>query len=138
MTVSKLSLSPSTYSLRRRLEMAIKHITTTSTRLLYLVLYTGFLIFGLSIALILYYLARYFGSGIGVNGFTSIIVSVWFLGGLTTLILSILGIYLANIMAETKRRPYTVVRRVHRAGASPANPVQAANPPSCTGAAREP
>jgi putative glycosyltransferase len=117
-TVSKLSLSPSTYSLRRRLEMAIKHITTTSARLLYLVLYTGLLIFGLSIALILYYLARYFASGIGVNGFTSIIVSVWFLGGLITLILGILGIYMAGIMAETKRRPYIIIRRVYRSSAT--------------------
>jgi putative glycosyltransferase len=118
MTVSKLSLSPSTYSLQRRIEMAIRHITTTSTRLLYLVLYTGFLIFGLSIALILYYLARYFTSGIGVGGFTSIIISIWFLGGLITLILGILGIYMAGIMAETKRRPYTVIRRVYRSTAA--------------------
>lgn len=134
-TVSKLSLSPSTYSLRKRVEMAIKHVTTTSTRLLYLVLYTGLLIFGLSIGLILFYLARYFTSGIGVNGFTSIIVSIWFLGGLTILILGILGIYLANIMAETKRRPFTVVRRVHRTAPS-ANAVQAADPRSHAGTAR--
>ena len=84
-------------------------------RLLYLVLYAGLLIFGLSIGVILYYLGRYFTSGIGVDGFTSQIVSIWFLGGLITLILGILGIYLANIMAETKRRPYTIVRRIHRA-----------------------
>jgi putative glycosyltransferase len=113
-TVSKLSLSPSTYSLQRRIEMAIKHITTTSSRLLYLIFYAGLLIFGLSIAIILYFLGRYFASGIGVNGFTSIIVSIWFLGGLITLILGILGIYVANILAETKRRPYTIVRQVWR------------------------
>jgi len=117
-TVEKLSLSPSTYSVRQRTEMAIKHITTTSTRLLYLVLYTGLLIFGLSIAVILYYLARYFTSGIGVDGFTSEIVSIWFLGGLITLILGILGIYIAGIMAETKRRPYIIIRRVYRSSAT--------------------
>jgi putative glycosyltransferase len=117
MTVTKLSLSPSTYSLQRRVEMAIKHITTTSTRLLYLVLYTGLLIFGLSIAVIFYYLARYFTSGIGVDGFTSEIVSIWFLGGLITLILGILGIYMSGIMAETRRRPYIIIRRVYRSPA---------------------
>jgi putative glycosyltransferase len=116
--VNKLSRSPSTYSLRQRIEMAVKHVTTTSTRLLYLVLYVGLLIFGLSIAVILYYLGRYFRSGIGVDGFTSQIVSIWFLGGLITLILGILGIYIANIMAETKRRPYTIVRRIHRANSA--------------------
>jgi putative glycosyltransferase len=116
--VNKLSLSPSTYSLRQRVEMAVKHVTTTSTKLLYLVLYAGLLIFGLSIAVVLYYIGRYFTSGIGVDGFTSQIVSIWFLGGLITLILGILGIYIANIMAETKRRPYTIVRRIHRANAA--------------------
>lgn len=114
-TVKKLSLSPSTYSLRSRIELAVKHVTTTSTRLLYLVLYTGILIFGLSGVLILFYLVRYFTSGIGVDGFTSLVISIWFLGGLITLILGILGIYIANIMAETKRRPYTLIRRIYKA-----------------------
>jgi putative glycosyltransferase len=116
--VRKLSLSPSTYSLHKRIELAVKHITTTSTRLLYLVLYAGLLIFGISVAMILYYLGRYFTSGVGVDGFTSQIVSIWFLGGLITLILGILSIYIANIMAETKRRPYTIVRRIHRTTAA--------------------
>jgi putative glycosyltransferase len=116
--VKKLSLSPSTYSLRSRIELAVKHVTTTSTRLLYFVLYTGILIFGFSGILILFYLMRYFTSGIGVGGFTSLIISIWFLGGLITFILGILGIYIANIMAETKRRPYTVVRRIYRVNAA--------------------
>jgi putative glycosyltransferase len=70
----------------------------------------------------LYFLGRYSFWGVGVDGFTSVIVSIWFLGGLTTLILGILGIYIANIMAETKRRPYTIVRRVHRADSLAAAP----------------
>jgi putative glycosyltransferase len=113
--LDKLSLSPSDYSVRHRMELAIRHITTTSTRLLYLVFYTGVLIFGVSVAVILFILSRYFFYGIAVGGFTSVMVSIWFLGGLITLILGILGIYLAIIQAETKRRPYTIVRRVHRA-----------------------
>lgn len=117
-TVKKLSLSPSTYSLRDRVELAVKHVTTTSTRLLYYVLYTGILIFGISNALVLFYLGRYLTSGTGVDGFTSLIISVWFLGGLITLILGILGIYIANIMSETKRRPYTLVRRIYKADAA--------------------
>jgi putative glycosyltransferase len=112
--VKKLSLSPSTYSLRQRVEMAVKHVTTTSTKLLYLVLYLGIVIFGLSVSVILFYLGRYFTAGIGVDGFTSQIVSIWFLGGLITLILGIISIFIANIMAETKRRPYTTVRRIYR------------------------
>jgi putative glycosyltransferase len=40
---------------------------------------------------------------------------------LTTLILGVLGIYVANIISETKRRPYTVVRQVHRASVAGSN-----------------
>jgi putative glycosyltransferase len=115
LTVRKLSLSSSTYSLRMRTEMAVKYLTTTSTRLLYLILYAGVAIFALSLLTIVYFISRYLMSGIGVDGFTSLIVSIWFFGGLTTFILGVLGIYVANILSETKRRPYTVVRQVHRA-----------------------
>ncbi len=113
-TLEKLSLSPTSYKLGHRVRMAVRDITTTSSRLLYLIFYVGVSIFCLSVAVILYFLGRYFTSGIGVDGFTSEIVSIWFLGGLITLILGILGIYIANILAETKRRPYTIVRRVYR------------------------
>ena len=113
--VRKLSHSPSTYSLRTRIEMAVRYLTTTSTKLLYLILYAGVAIFVLSSLTIVYYVVRYFLSGIGVSGYTSLIVSIWFFGGLTTLILGVLGIYVANIISETKVRPYTVVRAVHRA-----------------------
>jgi putative glycosyltransferase len=112
--LEKLSLSPTSYTFRRRVEMAIRDITTTSTKLLFIIFYIGLSIFGLSITVILFFLGRYFTSGIGVDGFTSEIVSIWFLGGLITLILGILGIFIANILSETKRRPYTIVRRVYR------------------------
>jgi putative glycosyltransferase len=113
--VKKLSHSPTTYSARMRIEMAVKYLTTTSTKLLYFTLYAGMTIFLVSLLTILYYISRYLLSGIGVSGYTSLIVSIWFFGGLTTLILGILGIYVANIISEAKRRPYTVVRAVHRA-----------------------
>jgi putative glycosyltransferase len=111
----KLSSSRTSYSVRRRFEMAIKYLTVTSTKLLHLIMYAGIAIFSLSLLVILYYLVRYFTHGIGPNGYTSLIVSIWFFGGLTTLILGVIGLYIANILSETKRRPYTVVRQVHRA-----------------------
>jgi len=112
--VSKLSTSSTTYSFRMRLEMAVKHLTTTSSRLLYYVMYGGIAIFMMSLLAILYIVARYFTSGIGVSGFASLIVSIWFFGGLTILILGIIGIYVADILIETKRRPYTVIRQIYR------------------------
>lgn len=115
--VSKLSTSPTTYSFRMRIEMAIKHLTTTSSRLLYYVMYGGVAIFMLSLLTILYYLVRYFTSGIGVSGYASLIISIWFFGGVTVLVLGVIGIYVADILSEVKQRPYTIVREVHRTGA---------------------
>jgi putative glycosyltransferase len=112
--ITKLSLSPTTYSLSKRLALAVRHVTTTSTRLLHLVFYLGLGICSLSALTAAFFVARYLSSGVGVDGWTSIFVSVWFFGGVTVLILGILGLYIANILAETKQRPYTVIRAIHR------------------------
>jgi putative glycosyltransferase len=117
--IRKLAHSPSTYSFLMRVEMAIRHLTTTSTKLLYFIFYAGLGISALSALVSVYYVVRYFLSGVGVGGYTSLIVSIWFFGGLTTLILGVLGIHIANVLSETKRRPYTVVRRVYRAPDTP-------------------
>ncbi len=117
------------YSLRKRITLFVKHITTTSTRLLYLIFFTGLALSSLAAAVILFYLFRHFFQGINVSGFTSLIVSIWFFGGLITLILGILGLYIANILMETKQRPYTIVRRVYgpdKQAAAPAENVIAA------------
>uniref|UniRef100_A0A6M3XDH8 Putative glycosyltransferase n=1 Tax=viral metagenome TaxID=1070528 RepID=A0A6M3XDH8_9ZZZZ len=114
LTVQKLALSPTTYSVARRVEMLVKYVTTTSTKLLYMILYMGFATAFLSVAGVLYILARYLWTGVATDGWTSLIVAVCFFGGLTILILGIIGIYIANIFSETKRRPYAVVRRIHR------------------------
>jgi putative glycosyltransferase len=112
--VDKLALSPTTYSLGRRIRMAVQQITTTSTRLLYLVFYGGLAISGFAGLMILYFLVRYFTHGIGLEGWTSVFISVWFFGGLVVLVLGILGIYLAAMLEEVKQRPYTHLRRLHR------------------------
>ena len=43
-------------------------------------------------------------------------VSVWFLGGLIILFLGVIGTYIAKNLIETKNRPLTIVRAVHRQG----------------------
>jgi putative glycosyltransferase len=114
--IEKLSLSPTNYSFQQKMGMAVKHVTTTSTAILYMILYFGAFICCFSAAIIAYFLLRYLYHGVGVDGFTSIIVSVWFFGGITVLILGIIGIYIANILSEVKPRPYTHIRSIHRVG----------------------
>ena len=114
MSVEKLALSPTTYSFGRRLKVAVQQITTTSTRILYLVFYTGLGISGLALITMIIFSLRYLSHGIGLDGWTSLFLSVWFFGGLIVLILGIVGIYLAAILEEVKQRPYTHLRRLHR------------------------
>lgn len=111
--VRKLSRSPTTYSLRRRSELAIKYLTANSTKLLYVILAAGLLLASASALAMVYLVGRYLVGGIGVSGWTSLIVSIWFFGGCTILILGIQGIYIANILVETKPRPYSVIRQIY-------------------------
>ena len=111
--VDKLDISPTTYTLGRRIRTAVEQITTTSTRLLYLVFYGGLAISSFAALMVIFYAVRYLSHGIGMDGWTSIFLSVWFFGGLIVLALGILGIYLAAILQEVKPRPYTHLRRVH-------------------------
>ncbi|MGE7470874.1 glycosyltransferase family 2 protein [Bosea sp. NPDC003192] len=113
-SVKKLALSPTTYSIAQRTNMLVRYVTTTSTKLLYIILYTGCGIAGLSALAVFFTIGRYLWTGVAADGWSSIIVAICFFGGLTTLILGIIGIYVANIFSETKRRPYVIVRQVHR------------------------
>ncbi len=46
-------------------------------------------------------------------GWTSVMASVWFLGGLIISFLGIIGIYLSKMFIETKNRPYTIIKKIH-------------------------
>jgi putative glycosyltransferase len=51
-------------------------------------------------------------------------LSVWFLGGVLIFCVGIIGIYVSKIFIETKNRPYTIVRRIHRAPDPDQRPLQ--------------
>jgi hypothetical protein len=46
-------------------------------------------------------------------GWASLIVSIWFMGGVIVSCLGVIGSYISRIFVETKNRPYVIVRRVH-------------------------
>jgi cellulose synthase/poly-beta-1,6-N-acetylglucosamine synthase-like glycosyltransferase len=58
--------------------------------------------------------ARKLCRGIPLMGWPSLIVSLWFLGGMIIFFVGLLGIYLANVFVEMKRRPSTIVKAVYR------------------------
>jgi len=48
-----------------------------------------------------------------LSGFTSIMVSLWFLGGTIISVLGVLGIYLGKMFSEVKLRPQYLIRQIH-------------------------
>lgn len=111
--VDKHDTSPTTYTIRHKLSMLVNSVTSFSNKPLYLIFYVGLAISIFASVWTLYLvLSRLFTPELS-EGWTSVMASVWLIGGLIISFLGVIGIYLAKIFAETKRRPYTIVRDVH-------------------------
>jgi len=52
----------------------------------------------------------YLRHGITVTGFTTLIVSIWFIGGLILANMGVLGLYLGKVFNEAKDRPLYIVK----------------------------
>jgi putative glycosyltransferase len=111
--VNKHSKGESTYNFFRKLSIATNSITSFSNKPLIFIFYLGTLISLISaIAVIILIIRRVFFNVL-LSGWPSLIVSIWFLGGLTIFSLGVIGIYIAKIFSETKQRPYTIIRRIY-------------------------
>ena len=111
--VRKGSRSQSTYSLLRKLEILINAVTSFSERPLVLIFCLGMAVSVAAGLAALQMVIRRLFFGVFLAGWPSLIVSVWFLGGLTLLSLGLIGIYLSRMFVETKARPYVIIREVH-------------------------
>lgn len=110
--VKKGSQSETTYTLKRKLELFINSITSFSSKPLIYIFYIGLITTFFSTIYILKLVVNKLFFGLAFEGWTSLIVSVWFFGGLIILLLGIIGIYLSKIFIEVKQRPYTIVRNI--------------------------
>jgi putative glycosyltransferase len=114
LTVHKHSKPNSTYSLRRKIALTIRAVTGFSNKPLLYIAGIGVFVLGLSFIYFLYILYIYLFAGTPPSGFTTIVLSIWFLGGLTIFSLGIIAIYLSVIFTETKNRPYTIIRQIYQ------------------------
>jgi putative glycosyltransferase len=111
--VEKLASPRTTYSLWHRWHALIDSISAFSETPLVAIFYLGLAISSLSAALGIWLLVRKFFFGNILAGWVSVMLSVWFLGGVLLFCVGIIGIYISKIFIETKNRPYTIVRKVH-------------------------
>lgn len=97
------------YSLRALVRLALNIVLSYSDKPLRLVVKMG-LLFSLSaFAVVGYSVYRYSLGDIEVAGFTSIIASIWLLGGVMVFCLGIIGLYLGRLFNAAKSRPYYIV-----------------------------
>jgi polyisoprenyl-phosphate glycosyltransferase len=98
-----------TYNLRKLFNLALDIILSYSDKPLKIIVRLGFFISLMAFMFALYIFYRYCTGKITVTGYTSIIISIWFLGGLVIMILGVLGLYIAKIFAGVKNRPLYIV-----------------------------
>lgn len=97
------------YSFTKMMRFAINGITSFSARPLRFSLYLGILIAGFSVLYAIYALVQ-FTRGHVIPGWTSILVSVLFIGGSILINMGIMGEYIARIFTETKNRPLYFIK----------------------------
>jgi putative glycosyltransferase len=111
--VKKHSTSETTYTFGRKISILINSITSFSNVPLITIFYIGLLISVFAIIYIAYLFIHWFFLAKSLTGWTSVMASIWLLGGMVISFIGIIGIYLSKIFSETKQRPYTIVREIY-------------------------
>ena len=99
----------SKYPLKKMLHFAFDGVTSLSIKPIRLITTLGIFIFLLSIGILIYSIIRHF-LGYTALGWSSIMVSVWALGGLQIFSIGIIGEYIGKIYLESKHRPRFIVK----------------------------
>ena len=102
----------SSYNFNDLFHLAINSTLAFSDKPLRLTVKIGFCITSLSLVAIIGYLSLYLIGYIKILGFTSLILSFWFLSGIIIFILGFLGLYIGKIFEKVKERPVFIVNEI--------------------------
>lgn len=112
-SVKKHSTSETTYTLGHKISLLVNSVTSFSNAPLIGIFYLGVVISLVAGISTTYLFVNWLFFAKPPSGWTSVMASIWLLGGLVISFIGIVGIYLSKIFSETKRRPYTIVRHVY-------------------------
>lgn len=101
----------SSYSIKKRMDMAIELLTSQSDKVLRLFAEIGFAMSLVSFLVIIGLVIYHFVANVSV-GWTSIITTIVLVGGLIIMVVGVVGIYVGNIFMQTKDRPLYIVRQI--------------------------
>jgi glycosyltransferase involved in cell wall biosynthesis len=106
----------SSYTLIQLFRLASSNIIAFSDKPLRMFIYTGFFTAALSVFISVFYLSLYLAGKIQVQGYASLILSLWFIGGMLMFALGIIGIYLGKTFDQVKGRPTFIVAEMINIG----------------------
>lgn len=107
----KISRQESTYTFVKRAKALLDSVTSFSQVPLYGIFSLGVVIFLVSLLTTIALIVRKLQGNV-LDGWISVMVSVWGLGGLILLCIGLVGLYISRIFIETKNRPYIIIRNV--------------------------
>lgn len=99
----------SSYNFRKKMHIALEIITSQSNKPLMFAVQTGFMIALASLLYIIYLILGTVFKGDILPGWTSIVASIYLMGGILLCAIGVVGIYIGNIFNETKNRPLYVI-----------------------------
>ena len=111
--VKKKSGSETTYTIKRKFSLLVNSVTSFSNIPLVTIFYSGISILVFSVLYITYLSINWMFFSNPMSGWTSLIASVWLLGGLIISFIGITGIYISKIFSEVKQRPYTIIKEIY-------------------------
>lgn len=100
----------SKYPLKKMLAFATDGITSMSVKPIRMISVLGFMIFIISLCMLVYSLVRHFTGHTSI-GWSSMFVSIWALGGLQLLAIGVIGEYIGKIYMEAKGRPKFIIEK---------------------------
>jgi putative glycosyltransferase len=110
--VKKHHKGSTTYSIKKRIDMAINMLASFSSKPLLYIFYLGMAMTLFSLLFSLYIIVRRILFGM-LAGWASIVASIWLVGGMIIFSIGIVGIYLSKVFIEVKHRPYTIVKKFY-------------------------
>lgn len=101
----------SKYPLKKMLALAFNGISSFSVKPISFITNLGIIIILLSFLAAIYALVSYFTGNVE-KGWTSLILSIWFIGGVQLLSIGLIGQYIGKIYMEVKQRPRYIIEKL--------------------------
>ncbi|MCR5776192.1 MAG: glycosyltransferase, partial [Lachnospiraceae bacterium] len=101
----------SSYSLKKRIDMALELLTSQSDKVLRLFVKLGLAMSLLGFLVIIGLIIYKFVADVSI-GWTSMIATTVLMGGMIIMVMGVVGMYVGNIFMQTKNRPLYVMRQI--------------------------